>query len=78
MIEYFEKFIKENASQPKAEVLLPNCAGEIVSKGLGTLKVFSSHDKWFGMTYKEDRETVRLNLAEKTKQGFYPEILWEK
>jgi len=78
MTEYFEKFIKENVSQPKAEVLLPNCAGEIVSKGLGTLKVFSSHDKWFGMTYKEDRETVRLNLAEKTKQGFYPEILWEK
>lgn len=78
MERYFDEFIGRNADQPKAEVLLPNCAGEIVSKGLGSLRVFSSHDKWFGMTYKEDRETVRSNLAEKTRQGFYPEILWEK
>lgn len=75
---YFEEFMAKNAAEPKAEVLLPNCAGEIVTKGLGSLRVLSSHDKWFGMTYKEDRETVRFNLAEKTKQGFYPEILWEK
>lgn len=78
MSQYFEDFIQRNATEPKAEVLLPNCAGDMVSKGLGSLRVLSSHDKWFGMTYKEDRETVRLNLAEKTKQGFYPEILWEK
>lgn len=78
MTQYFEDFIKVNATEPKAEALLPNCAGEIVSKGLGSLRVLSSHDKWFGMTYKEDRETVRFNLTEKTKQGFYPEILWEK
>lgn len=78
MSQYFEEFIQRNATEPKAEVLLPNCAGEIVAKGLGSLRVLSSHDKWFGMTYREDRETVRLNLEEKTKQGFYPEILWEK
>ncbi len=78
MSQYFDTFIKENASQLKTESLLPNFAGEIVSKGIGSLKVFSSPDKWFGMTYKEDRETVRLNLLEKTKQGFYPEILWDK
>ena len=56
----------------------PNCAGEIVSTGNGTLKVFSSPDRWFGMTYREDRETVRQNLALKTQQGIYPEMLWEK
>lgn len=78
MSQYFEEFIQRNATEPKAEVLLPNCAGDMVSKGIGSLRVLSSHDKWFGMTYREDRETVRLNLAEKTKQGFYPEILWEK
>lgn len=78
MFQYFEDFMEKNASEPKAEVLLPNCAGEMVSKGLGSLRVLSSHDKWFGMTYREDRETVKLNLAEKTKQGFYPETLWEK
>ena len=77
MTDYFERFIKENASQPKAEVLLPNFAGEMVNKGLGSLKVFSTTEKWFGMTYKEDRETVKQNLALKTSLGFYPETLWK-
>ena len=78
MTEYFDRFMKANASEPKAEVLLPNCAGEMVQKGIGTLKVFSTNEKWFGMTYKEDRDTVKENLALKTKQGVYPERLWEK
>ena len=30
------------------------------------------------MTYKEDRDTVKQNLALKTKSGVYPEKLWEK
>jgi len=78
MTGYFERFIKANAAEPKAEVLLPNCAGEIVQTGAGTMKVFSTSEKWFGMTYKEDRDTVKASLAAKTKQGVYPEKLWEK
>jgi choline kinase len=78
MTEYFDRFIKANAGEMKAEVLLPNCAGEIVQKGIGTMRVFSTAEKWFGMTYKEDRDTVKASLAEKTKQGIYPEKLWEK
>lgn len=75
---YFDNFIGKNAAEPKAECLLPNCVGESISSGNGTLKVFSTNERWFGMTYKEDREVVKKNLAEKTKSGFYPEILWEK
>ena len=78
MTGYFERFMKDNAGSPKAEVLLPDCAGEMVQKGEGTINVFSTTEKWFGMTYKEDRDTVKENLALKTKQGIYPEKLWEK
>ena len=78
MCDYFERFMKDNASQPKAEVLLPNFAGEMVQTGKGRMKVFSTSEKWFGMTYKEDRETVKQNLAQKTREGIYPERLWEK
>ncbi|MBR4427610.1 MAG: hypothetical protein IKS77_07875 [Spirochaetales bacterium] len=78
MMDYFERFMAENASQPKAEVLLPNFAGEMVQTGKGRMKVFSTSEKWFGMTYKEDRETVKQNLALKTKEGIYPERLWER
>ena len=75
---YFERFMKDTVTEPKAEVLLPNCAGEMVNRGAGTIRVFSTSEKWFGMTYHEDRETVRQNLALKTRQGVYPEKLWEK
>lgn len=78
MQEYFDRFIAENVTSEKAEALLPNCVGEAISKGLGTLKVFSTSERWFGMTYKEDRETVKQSLAEKTKQGVYPDQLWLK
>ena len=78
MMDYFERFMAENALQPKAEVLLPNFAGEMVQTGKGRMKVFSTSEKWFGMTYKEDRETVKQNLALKTKEGIYPERLWER
>lgn len=78
MVGFWDNFISKNADSPKAEGLLPNWAGEMVRNGEGTMKVFSSNDKWFGMTYKEDRETVKQNLALKTQQGFYPETLWEK
>jgi len=77
MLDYFDRFMKENVSSPKAECLLPNCVGEAIQKKQGTLKVFSSPDSWFGMTYKEDRDTVKQNLALKTQQGFYPEFLWK-
>lgn len=75
---FWDNFIAKNADAPKAECLLPNWAGEMVRSGEGTIKVFSSTEKWFGMTYKEDREEVKRNLAEKTVKGIYPEILWEK
>ncbi len=78
MQEFFDRFISANVSELKAECLLPNCIGELVDKGLGSVKVFSTSEKWFGMTYKEDRDTVRQSLAEKTKKGIYPEKLWEK
>ncbi|MBO6001430.1 MAG: NTP transferase domain-containing protein [Spirochaetales bacterium] len=78
MCDYFERFMKDNASQPKAEVLLPNFAGEMVQTGKGRKKVLSTTEKRFGMTYKEDRETVKQNLAQKTREGIYPERLWEK
>ena len=78
MAGYFDRFIRANAAEPKKEVLLPDCAGEMVGRGAGTIRVFSTTEKWFGMTYREDRETVKENLALKTNQGIYPEKLWER
>lgn len=76
--EYWENFIKENVTAEKKEALLPVVAGDIIRTGRGSLKVYTSEESWFGMTYPEDREVVKSEIAKKIASGYYPEKLWEK
>ena len=76
--EYWEKFIKANVCEEKKECLLPNGASEIVTSGKGSIKVFTSEDRWFGMTYPEDKPLVMAEIKAKLESGYYPEKLWEK
>lgn len=75
---YFDAFIKENIATEKGESLLPDCSSEIVTKNKGSISFFTTDEKWFGMTYKEDREVVRKNLNKKIGIGYYPETLWKR
>ncbi|MBQ2081378.1 MAG: hypothetical protein II461_06415, partial [Treponema sp.] len=75
--EYWENFKKTSLDKPKAEALLPEAASGIVKRGEGKIKFFTSTEKWFGMTYPEDREIVKNELIEKIKTGYYPEKIWE-
>ncbi len=75
---YWSEFIRNNVAQEKTEALLPVAASDISKKGLGTIKVYTSEESWFGMTYPEDREVVKSEIANKIASGYYPEILWEK
>lgn len=74
----WQEFISKNASSPKAEALLPMATGEIIQNKDGIVKFFTSQEKWFGMTYPEDRAVVKSEIAKKIKDGYYPEKLWEK
>lgn len=76
--EYWEAFIAKNAESEKAEALLPEAASGLVTQKRGTLKVFTSTEKWFGMTYPEDRALVKSEIAKKIEQNYYPRVLWEK
>ena len=75
---YWENFIKNNVTAEKTEALLPVVAGDIIKNGHGTLTVYTSEESWFGMTYPEDREVVKAEIAKKIASGYYPEVLWEK
>ena len=75
---YWENFIKNNVTAKKTEALLPDVAGDIIKNGHGTLTVYTSEENWFGMTYPEDREVVKAEIAKKIASGYYPEVLWEK
>lgn len=74
--KYWDDFKKTSLSMPKAEALLPVAASDIIKNGEGRIKVFTSDESWFGMTYPEDKAIVKAAIAEKISSGYYPEILW--
>lgn len=75
--KYWDNFKKTSLDQPKTEALLPVAASDIVRHGEGSIKFFTSSEKWFGMTYPEDREIVKAAIAEKIADGYYPATLWQ-
>lgn len=69
----FTQFLDETeAENLKAEYLLPTLIGELLEKGLLSVKVLKSQDQWFGVTYKEDSETVVKAINNLVEQGAYP------
>lgn len=76
--EYWDDFVAKNVSSLKGEGYLPEAASRIVTTGAGKIKFRSSSEKWFGMTYPEDRANVKNEIVAKIKDGYYPEKLWEK
>ncbi|MBP5575826.1 MAG: hypothetical protein J6X67_03570 [Treponema sp.] len=75
--KYWDNFKKTSLDQPKTEALLPVAASDIVRHGEGSIKFFTSSEKWFGMTYPEDREIVKKAIAQKIADGYYPATLWQ-
>lgn len=73
---YFGKFIDENSNDLKAELYLPEVVSKIIKTGEGKVRVLPSNEKWFGVTYKEDREIVVENLKRMVEEGIYPEKLF--
>ena len=60
----------------KGEYFLPYCIDTEVKAGRATVAVLHSSDKWFGVTYKEDKEEVSEKFAEMKAAGKYPKELW--
>ncbi len=61
----------------KGEYFLPSVVSRLIGEGKARVKVLRSEDKWYGVTYREDKPTVVAAIAEKTREGLYPDRLWE-
>lgn len=73
---YFENFLRVEAGDSlKAECLLPMMVGHQLESGAMEISVLHSADRWFGMTYREDRERVALELKALHAAGAYPASL---
>jgi len=73
-VEFFEKTVPENPL--KAEFLLPILIGQLLRENKCTIKVLETKDKWFGVTYKEDKEYVVNSFKDLINKGVYNEKLF--
>ncbi len=72
----FEKFLSKYGQDLKSEYLLPDVVGDLIEEGKADVKVLETNDKWFGVTYKEDKETVVNSFKELVEKGVYPKKLF--
>ena len=69
----FARFLEEKKeTYQKAEYLLPTIIGSMVKEGTAEVRVLKSHDKWFGVTYKEDKPYVVESIQRLIQDGVYP------
>lgn len=74
---YFDKFIAQNIESEKEESLLPEAVNLMVNENYGKLKFYTTNERWFGMTYQEDRQIVKDEIAKKIEARQYPSKLWK-
>lgn len=73
----FPEFLDANIEKQKSEYLLPAIIDRCIQEGKGRVLVLPTADKWFGVTYKEDKKTVVEEIKKRIAEGIYPEKLYE-
>ena len=73
---FLDKGLKSNPM--KCEYYLPAVVSRLLEEGKATAAVLKSADKWYGITYKEDKPVVVAALQKMKDDGIYPMHLWEE
>ena len=76
----FPQFLKKGLTENpmKCEYFLPAVVSNLLEADRATAAVLPSEDKWYGVTYKEDKPVVVEAIRNLKKEGLYPENLWEE
>ena len=70
------EFLCASGGQPNAEFYIPTVVDTLVKRGRCRTVVLDTDERWFGMTYKEDRALVVSRIADLIRAGGYPRDLW--
>jgi len=73
----FKDFLGKLSDEMKGEYLLPTIVDRLIRTGRANVTVLESKDKWFGVTYKEDKPAVVRSFRELIDAGVYREKLFE-
>ena len=73
----FPKFLSDlKEGDLKSEYLLPTIIDQMIREGRAKVRVLETRDRWFGVTYREDRESVSREIRRLCESGVYPEHLF--
>lgn len=67
----FEIFLKNHINEEKAEFYIPFVIDELIHKKNERVKVLETDEKWYGVTYKEDSETIKKAVEKMKSEGMY-------
>ena len=73
---FFKRIAEGTADPDKAEFLLPVYIGELLKEKQISVKVLKTTDRWFGVTYLEDRDLVKQGFEELLRKGVYKKDLY--
>jgi len=74
--QLFVDFLEQHGNNNSTEFYIPFAMNEVVRTGRARVKVLPTHERWFGVTYREEKPMVARNLKELVEQGIYPTDLW--
>ncbi len=74
--DFFADFLTTMKDPMKSEYFLPSAVSAMINNGITKVRLFSTKDRWYGVTYKADADKVSAAMAELKLEGVYPESLW--
>ncbi len=72
----FINFMDENAHELKAEFFIPSVVNDLIENEEASIKMLTSRDQWFGVTYQEDKDVTINKINTLVRNGVYPDNLW--
>ena len=72
----FRRFLDERAGQAKAEFYVPTVVSELIREGRARVRVLRTDERWYGVTYPQDRPALAAFIRDQVGRGRYPERLW--
>ena len=73
-----EAFLSQHGQEAKSEFYIPFAVADMIAQHTAKVTVLSTDSEWFGVTYREDKETVMESIKQLVAQGAYPESLWNR
>jgi dTDP-glucose pyrophosphorylase len=74
--QQFNDFLQQHANEKKSELFIPAAVDTLIRDGVKKVKVLTTDDNWFGVTYPEDKAIAQESISKLIEQGVYPKILW--